>query len=83
MKDNQDISVREIKITDVDLLVDYWFKADSDYLASMGADKNKLPTRKEMTEILTEQINLPIQDKKSYALFHPGISLFSEYKVIP
>lgn len=68
MNDNSNISVREINTIDIDLLVDYWFKSDSEYLNSMGADKKKLPTRHRMIEMLTEQISLPIEDKTSYAL---------------
>lgn len=68
MSDNPYISVREIKLIDIELLADYWFKSDSEFFKSMGADKDKLPTRSRMVQMLTEQISVPIKDKKSYAL---------------
>jgi len=68
MSNNLYISVREMKIIDIDLIADYWLKSDSAFLRSMGADFNKLPTRTELRKMLAEQINLPIKDKKSYAL---------------
>lgn len=68
MNNNTIVSVREIQNKDIDLLVDYWFNADSEFLKSMGADKDKLPTRNSFVQMLKKQISLPIQDKKSYAL---------------
>lgn len=68
MMDKPHISVREIKITDIDLLADYWFKSDSEFFKSMGADKDKLPTKSQFIQILAEQISLSIKDKSSYAL---------------
>lgn len=65
---NQDISVRELKMIDLDLLANYWYEADSAYLRSMGADQSKLPARDRMIKALAEQVNLSIVDKKSYAL---------------
>lgn len=68
MSDNLHISVREIKVIDIELLADYWLKSDSEFLKSMGADKDKLPTRTQLVKMLTQQISLPIKDKSSYAL---------------
>ena len=68
MNDTPNISVREINKNDVDLLADYWFKSDSEYLNRMGAEKEPLPTRPQMIEMLFEQISLPIENKSSYAL---------------
>jgi len=68
MKEKLYISVREIELNDIDLIADYWLKSDSDFLTSMGVDLDKLPTRTGLSKMLTEQISLPIKDKKSYAL---------------
>lgn len=68
MSHNQYISAREIKIIDIELLADYWFKSDSDFFKKMGADKGKLPTRLRMEQMLAEQISLPMKNKNSYAL---------------
>ena len=68
MEDKLDITVREIQLKDIDLIADYWLKSNSDFLVQMGVDLNKLPTRNGLKEMLTEQINNSITDKKSYAL---------------
>lgn len=65
---NTHISVREIKISDIELLADYWFNSDAKFLKEMGADKDKLPTRAQFIKMLTQQIALPLREKKSYAL---------------
>jgi len=68
MSDNLNISVREIKRIDIELLADYWFRSNPGFFKRMGADKNKLPTRTRMEQMIAEQISLPIKDKNSYAL---------------
>lgn len=68
MSDNPYISVRELELIDIDLLADYWHNSDSEFFKSMGADKDKLPTRTRLLQMLTEQISLPNKDKNSYAL---------------
>lgn len=60
--------VREIRKSDIELLADYWFNSDPGFLTSMGADKEKLPTKSQFIQMLTEQVDLPYKDKKSYAL---------------
>jgi RimJ/RimL family protein N-acetyltransferase len=63
-----DLKVREIQEGDVDGLLSYWFNSDADYLADMGADIRKLPSRDEFLKSLMLQINSPIELKESYAL---------------
>lgn len=62
------IKVREMELTDVDLIADYWLKSDSDFLIGMGVDLDKLPTRKKLSHMLINQINTSVTDKVSYAL---------------
>lgn len=64
----QIFTVREIELRDLDLLADYWLKSDADFLINMGVDLNKLPTRKMLINMLSEQLNLSYDEKKSYAL---------------
>jgi RimJ/RimL family protein N-acetyltransferase len=68
MEGKFEITVREIELKDIDLITDYWLKSDTDFLVQMGVDLDKLPTRNELEEMLTLQINSSITDKKSYAL---------------
>ena len=62
------IVVREIELKDIDLIADYWLKSDPDYWKSLGVDLNKLPIRSDLIKMLTQQINTPYKDKKSFAL---------------
>ena len=68
MSNNTKINVREIKHKDVGLIANYWLNSNPDFLISMGVDLNKRPTRDELIHMLTEQINSPLDKKKSYAL---------------
>jgi len=61
-------SVREITFEDFDLIADYWLKSDPDFLISMGVDLAKVPSREALINMLTEQLNLPLEQKQSYAL---------------
>lgn len=63
-----DIRVREVQLNDIDLIANYWLESDPDFLVGMGVDLDKLPSRKDIKEMLTVQIHTPIAEKKSYAL---------------
>ncbi len=60
--------VREIESNDIDLIANYWLNSDPDFLTNMGVDLNKMPTRDKLINMLTEQINSPLNQKNSYAL---------------
>lgn len=59
-------SVREMKESDVKLVVDYFFNANPDYLKGMGADINKLPNRTEWIAKVVGELNKPIKEKELY-----------------
>lgn len=60
--------VREIKVKDIDLLLDYWYKSSDEHFLKMGADSTKLPNRNDFYNALVKQINSPFQKKQAYAL---------------
>lgn len=64
----EQLSVREIQPADIEPLVDYWLTATPEYLAGMGADITKLPTRPEWQAMLSAQIEQPYEQKKSYCI---------------
>lgn len=68
MIEELNLNVREIELKDLDLIADYWLKSDPDFLEYMGVDLNKLPTRIGLIKMLTEQINTPIKEKRTFAL---------------
>ncbi|MEI2738174.1 MAG: GNAT family protein [Chitinophagaceae bacterium] len=67
MKSNR-LSVREIKETDIPLILDYWLSADADFLAGMGADIAKLPARQDWEVMLAAQLSQPYKEKQSYCI---------------
>lgn len=62
------LNVRELKQTDIPLLLDYWFNSGEEYLKSMGVDITKLPTPDDFAAGLNAQLSLPYPAKKAYAL---------------
>ena len=62
------LSVREIRKEDVELIVKYWLKSDPNFLIGMGVDLSKLPSEEALSNMLLEQIETPIEKKPSYAL---------------
>ena len=64
----QHLSVREIKESDIPIIIDYWFNAEPCFLTGMGGDLNKIPAKEKWYPMLLEQIQLPYKEKKSYAI---------------
>jgi RimJ/RimL family protein N-acetyltransferase len=62
------IKVREFTFSDIDVWADYWDTATDDYLVGMGVDLNKMPKREGFVNMITQQLELPYDQKKSYAL---------------
>lgn len=62
------LQVRELEQKDIDLVADYWYNAEDDYLKGMGVDTNLMPTREQFTGKLEEQLALPYTQKRAYAL---------------
>ncbi|MEO8088354.1 MAG: GNAT family protein, partial [Bacteroidota bacterium] len=62
------LSVREIAARDLDLIADYWTLSNPDFLESMGVDLAKVPPRKDLLEMLSQQLNQKYEDKKSFGI---------------
>lgn len=62
------LSVREIRETDITPIADYWLNSDKAFLKGMGVDLDKLPSREEWGQMLMEQLNTPLEQKKSYCI---------------
>jgi RimJ/RimL family protein N-acetyltransferase len=58
--------IREMTISDVDLIVDYFLWSDNDYLKSLGVDIHKLPAKKEWGELILKELQRPLEAKKLY-----------------
>lgn len=62
------LSVRPITFADISLLINYWLTADEAFLKSMGADIKKVPAREHWEKMLHDQVNSPLEEKKSYCI---------------
>jgi hypothetical protein len=62
------LSVREMILTDVVPVVNYWHQRNEDFLTSMGVDVSKLPSREQLTQMLSEHLSTPIEQRKSYCI---------------
>ena len=63
-----ELSVREIRHSDIEPLSQYWFRSDPEFLVNMGVDLSKMPTKDEWKQMLTEQISQSYEEKKSYCI---------------
>lgn len=69
MNQLQDIlEVRELREEDIEMIVNYWCETDDEYMIKMGIDLSKLPAKDQMRLALTQQFNLPVEKRQSYAL---------------
>jgi RimJ/RimL family protein N-acetyltransferase len=64
--DKNHLSVREIQQEDIEAIINYWLNSDPAFLEGMGVDLKKMPTGEQWKEMLTDQINQPYQEKKSF-----------------
>jgi len=61
------LHVRELRSFDIPNICDYWLRADPEFLQNMGVDLKKLPTEQQLSTMLTQAIELPYEEKPSYA----------------
>lgn len=65
---NNNLGVREIQESDIELLINYWQNATDDFLIEMGVDLAKMPTTADWKDMLHDVVHLPIEQKKSYCI---------------
>lgn len=68
MPNPDSISVREMQLADIPQLVNYWTSSTPEHLVGMGVDLNKRVNGNTLAKRLTQQIQLPYDQKLSYAL---------------
>ena len=62
------LSVREIQLSDIEPLSDYWLRSSPEFLIDMGVDLSKMPAREEWKKMLNEQLSQSYEEKKSYCI---------------
>jgi len=60
------LTVRKLQLNDIEKIVDYFVKADKEYLLRMGADKSKLPKREKWIKKLEFEYNKTYEKKEFY-----------------
>ena len=60
------LSTRELQASDIEKIVDYFVNSDEEFLKEMGADKSKLPQKKEWLEKLKLEFQKPYSKKEFY-----------------
>ena len=60
------LTVREMQVDELEKIVDYFLNADAEFLKGMGADKSKLPKRKEWIQKLETEFDKPYTEKDFY-----------------
>ena len=61
-----ELTVKEMQLSNIEKIVDYFLNADAAFLKGMGADKNKLPKRQEWIDLLTLEFYKPYEEKAHY-----------------
>jgi RimJ/RimL family protein N-acetyltransferase len=65
---NPNISVRELRESDIQLILGYWNNSTPGHFVSMGVDVSKIPAGEVLAERLREQLSLSFENKKAYCL---------------
>lgn len=60
------LKIREIQTNDIEKIVNYFVCADAKFLKDMGADKSKLPKRRDWIKKLESELIKPYKNKEFY-----------------
>lgn len=63
-----DCQVREMKLEEANLMIDYFLGSDLRFLDGMGVDPDKLPSQSEWFELLRQDFAMPMQQRKFFYL---------------
>lgn len=55
-----------MQLTDMALIAGYRLQSEPSFLQGMGVDMSKMPSRRELADVLTRQYDLPVEQKYSY-----------------
>jgi RimJ/RimL family protein N-acetyltransferase len=59
----RNLAVREMALSEADLVIDYFLGATSEHLELMGVDPSRLPTREQWRERFVHDYGLPIEQR--------------------
>jgi len=61
-------SVREMQLSETELVVDYFHNATPEFLETLGVDPSRLPRRAEWLARYRQEFALPIEERTSFAV---------------
>jgi RimJ/RimL family protein N-acetyltransferase len=59
-------SIREMTKADINLIIDYFLDSSPEFLTGMGVDINRLPAKKEWSQIISDDFEQPVESKKLF-----------------
>ena len=65
---NKILNVREMKEKDVKYWLNYWLNSPAEHLVKMGIDLNKKPTRQQLIDSISDQLEGSYSHRKAYYL---------------
>lgn len=63
------LSIREIESKDIEKMVDYFHNADESFMQAMGAEKSKLPLKKEWLDQLLTEFKKPLNQRNFHYVY--------------
>ncbi|MDC0598663.1 GNAT family N-acetyltransferase [Gammaproteobacteria bacterium] len=63
-----ELTVRELKIGEANLIVNYFLNSEEEYLVSLGVDVQKLPNAKYWEKLIEDDLLNPLEKRKFYYL---------------
>ncbi len=63
----ESLSIKLLDISDIPAVLNYWMNASSEYLESMGADIEKMPSEQDFKKMLLKQLDTPLEQKSGLA----------------
>lgn len=68
MNENKSLIIREMVKDDIEHFVKYWLESSTEHLEGMGVDIMKRPTKEQIEKLITDQLGVPMKNRKSYFL---------------
>lgn len=63
------LSIREIESQDIEKMVDYFHNSDEGFIRAMGAEKSKLPLKKEWLDQLIAEFKRPLNQRNFHYVY--------------
>lgn len=65
---SSEFSVREMSLKEIDIRIEYFHRASTDYLKYLGVKREKLPSPSKMRSDYKTELTIPLEDRQFFAL---------------